>query len=118
MKLFDLIDEKLTDGFAGINKRLDTLNGQVHRHGEDIAVLKRESARIEVLDIEIRKAVLQQNLCAYNCPWKSGDPTAMPVSRKDARVQATKVGVAAAAGTGLLFEVVPMIVDWIRMGLR
>lgn len=40
---FRLIHEEMKRGFDGIHERLDRLNGQVRRHGEQIAVLENQA---------------------------------------------------------------------------
>lgn len=40
--------EEVRRGFAGLNSRLDDLNGRLQQHGEDIAVLQDRSDGAEV----------------------------------------------------------------------
>ena len=35
-----VLSKSVETGFEGVNRRLDTMNGQVRLHGEEIAVLK------------------------------------------------------------------------------
>jgi hypothetical protein len=45
--LLGRLEQKVDAGFSGMNERLDTLNGQTKRHGEEIAVLKDRSDKTE-----------------------------------------------------------------------
>jgi hypothetical protein len=45
--LLGRLEQTVTNGFEGINERLDALNGQTKRHGEEIAVLMDRSAKAE-----------------------------------------------------------------------
>jgi hypothetical protein len=51
MDLLELIHKDMTIGFDGVHRRLDMLNGQVRKHGEEIAVLKSQHQEI-VVDLE------------------------------------------------------------------
>lgn len=51
MDLLELIHKDMTIGFDGVHRRLDMLNGQVRKHGEQIAVLETQHQEL-VLDIE------------------------------------------------------------------
>lgn len=120
MELLDLIDKKVTEGFAGLNARMDVLNGQVRKHGEEIAVLKHETKKVEGLEVEVKKAVLQQNLCAYNCPWKSqmeSTPVDVPIvtTKASNRVQLAKFSIVGFGLGALVLEILPNLIDWLSL---
>jgi hypothetical protein len=126
MDLLDLIDKKITDGFLGLNTRLDLLNGQTRRHGEDIAVLKHETKKLELLEEEVQKAILAQTICSFNCPWKSQMDSMIDgkaaqdlvVSKRAENIKLAKVGLAGAGVGALILEILPNVLDWMVAVIR
>lgn len=51
MDLLELIHKDMTIGFEGVHRRLDMLNGQTRKHGEQIAVLENQHHQV-IFDIE------------------------------------------------------------------
>lgn len=57
--------DDIKDGFSGINGRLDRLNGQTRKHGEEIAVLKSQIA-------DTPSAVSKKAIAGYGTAIGSG----------------------------------------------
>lgn len=122
-----LLDE-MRRGFEAVNDRLDQINGQVRRHGEQIAVLENQATGAAVIAGRNEEHLddIRADFIAHRarCPFDQGVQANGSVTANDQavldlanRIRRNRIAVAAGAGGGvvlLVIEVLPRVIAWVH----
>ena len=71
-RAFALLRDEMRDGFEGLNRRLDTMNGRVNTHGEELAAMRGVVKTNEDLAHDLRDLAETFATHRARCPYDGG----------------------------------------------
>lgn len=123
-----VILDEMRGGFRAVNERLDRLNGQVRRHGEQIAVLEAQSsvAALTAKETSHQLDLMSDQFISHRarCPFDTAvqmtsdrvTPNDQAVLDLARRIRRNRLAVAAGVGGGAVLAVVellPRLLEWV-----